>query len=148
MLAKEEFPKEGIRLQARCKDLVNHLKRLESKASIAESKLSFYKRWQSNLSPITIETPKNKEKNWKGGLRVRVGSCETVDIYLVADYVQPAITAGEVKDGVFEGFLVPERRVWQGLAVVGKDSRGRVVGASEITWIRGKREDRPLTYYH
>ena len=137
LLAKEEFPKEGIRLQARCKDLANLLDRLKSKASIAESKLSFYKRWQSSLHPITIESPEGGEKSWKGQFRVSAGFCETVDIYLMADYVQPAIMAGEVKDGVFEGFLLPERRVWQGLAVLGKDSRGRVVAASEITWVRG-----------
>ena len=137
LLAKEEFPKEGIHLQARCNDLASHLKRLKSKASIAESKLSFYKRWQSSLHPISIETPKSGEKNWKGAIQVRAGFCETVNIYLVADYVQPAITEGEVKDGVYEGFIVPERRVWQGLAVVGKDSRSRVVAAREITWIQG-----------
>ena len=137
LLAKEEFPKEGIRFQARYKDLASHIKRLKSKKSIAEFKLNTYKRWQGSLHPISIETPKSGEKRWKGRLRVRAGSCETVDIYLIVDYVQPAITSGEVKDGIYEGFLVPERRVWQGLAVVGKDCRGRVVAASEITWIQG-----------
>jgi len=139
LLALEVLPEEGAALRVRCGQLVRAVVRAQRVAWRVARNEAAYDDLGDGLADVVIESPAAGVESWSGEVRGRVAAGETVEVILLSGRPQETVACAEVENNTFIVQLAPDRGTWQGVAVLGKDGRGRVVSVSPVVWVRGRR---------